>query len=79
MRHDRPESKHWRRFAADFIWCRSNPILADMARCAALRELAAVGAPVWLAPGMVHAKAVLIDEDLALVGAPPTWMKEACF
>ncbi len=48
---------------------RSNHRLADMARGRALRDLAAAGAQVWLAPAMVHAKAVLIDDDLALVGS----------
>ena len=48
---------------------RSNHRLADIARHAALRELAAAGARVWLASAMVHAKAVLIDDDLALVGS----------
>lgn len=48
---------------------RSNHRLADWARERALRELAAAGAQVWLAPGMVHAKAVLVDDDLALSGS----------
>ena len=48
---------------------KSNHRLADIARVPALRELAAAGARVWLAPGMMHAKAVLIDDGLALVGS----------
>ena len=48
---------------------RSNHRLADLARHTALRDLVAVGARVWLVPDMVHAKAVLIDDDLALVGS----------
>lgn len=48
---------------------RSNHRLADIARERALRELAAAGAQVWLAPTMVHAKAVLVDDDMALVGS----------
>ncbi len=48
---------------------KSNHHLADIARAPALRELAAAGAKIWLAPGMMHAKAVLIDEGLALVGS----------
>ena len=48
---------------------RSNHRLADIARERALRQLAAAGAQVWLAPAMVHAKAVLIDDDLALAGS----------
>ena len=47
----------------------SNHRLADIARRSALRELAAAGASIWLAPAMIHAKAVLIDHDLALVGS----------
>jgi len=48
---------------------RSNHRLADLARHAALRELAAAGGRIWLAPTMVHAKAVVIDANLALVGS----------
>lgn len=47
----------------------SNHWLADTARERALRELTAAGAQVWLSPAMVHAKAVLIDDDLALAGS----------
>ncbi len=48
---------------------RSNHRLADMARPAALRELAAAGASVWLVDTMIHAKAVVIDSELALAGS----------
>ena len=48
---------------------RSNHRLADMARPAALREMSAAGARIWLADGMVHAKAIVIDSDLALSGS----------
>jgi cardiolipin synthase len=48
---------------------RSNHRLADWARERALRQLAAAGARVWLARGMVHAKAVLIDDQMALNGS----------
>ena len=48
---------------------KSNHHLADIARAPALRELAAAGAKVWLVSGMMHAKAVLIDDGLALVGS----------
>ena len=48
---------------------RSNHRLADMARPAALRELSAAGAQVWLLETMVHAKAVVIDSELALAGS----------
>lgn len=49
--------------------CKSNHLLADLARHAALRELASAGARVWLSPDMVHAKAALFDNELALVGS----------
>ena len=48
---------------------RSNHRLADFARHRGLRELVAAGARVWLHPRMVHAKAVVVDEELALVGS----------
>ena len=48
---------------------RSNHRVADWARERALRQLVAAGAQVWLAPGMLHAKAVLIDDELALCGS----------
>ena len=48
---------------------RSNHHLADFARHRALRDLVSVGARVWLHPRMVHAKAVLIDDELALAGS----------
>lgn len=51
------------------IPARSNHRLADIARHTALRELAASGAQIWMSPYMVHAKAVLIDDDMALVGS----------
>ncbi|PUE36049.1 phosphatidylserine/phosphatidylglycerophosphate/cardiolipin synthase family protein [Limnohabitans sp. Jir72] len=48
---------------------KSNHRLADMARHAALRELTAAGARVWLTPEMIHAKAVVIDDELAMAGS----------
>ena len=48
---------------------RSNHRLADWARERALRQLVAAGAQVWLAPGMLHAKAVVMDDELALCGS----------
>src|SRR6266571_663945 len=48
---------------------RSNHRLADLARPRALRELAGAGAKVWLLPGMIHAKAVVIDSSIALAGS----------
>jgi cardiolipin synthase len=46
----------------------SNHRLADFARHRSLRALANAGVRVWLAPHMLHAKAAIIDEALALVG-----------
>jgi cardiolipin synthase len=51
------------------IPARSNHRLADWARERALRELAAAGAQVYLFPDMIHAKAVIIDDNLALCGS----------
>ena len=34
-----------------------------------MRELLAAGARVWLHPKMLHAKAVIVDDELALVGS----------
>ncbi|MDE2401693.1 MAG: PLDc N-terminal domain-containing protein [Burkholderiales bacterium] len=48
---------------------RSNHRLADWARERALRTLADAGATVLLHPTMVHAKAVIIDDQLALCGS----------
>jgi cardiolipin synthase len=48
---------------------RSNHRLADIARERPMRELAAAGARLWLVPGMVHAKAIVIDEHMAMVGS----------
>jgi cardiolipin synthase len=59
-----------RGIAVDLLLPRkSNHHLADIARHSALRELVAAGARVWLAPRMIHAKAILIDNELALVGS----------
>jgi len=56
--------------AVDLVLPRqSNHRLADIARHAALRELVNAGARIWLLPEMIHAKAILIDSDLALVGS----------
>ena len=48
---------------------RSNHRLADIARHRSLRVLASAGVRVWLAPHMLHAKAAIIDDVLALVGS----------
>ncbi|MCZ7561370.1 MAG: phospholipase D-like domain-containing protein [Burkholderiaceae bacterium] len=48
---------------------RSNHWMADWARERALRALAAAGAQVMLYPAMLHAKAVVVDAQLALCGS----------
>lgn len=48
---------------------RSNHRLSDLARGRAVRTLAQAGGHVWLAPRMMHAKLVVIDDDLALAGS----------
>jgi len=56
--------------AVDLVMpAKSNHLLADMARHRALRELAAAGVRVWFLPRMIHAKGVVIDDDLALAGS----------
>ena len=51
------------------IPARSNHGLADLARERALRALAEAGASVHLFPAMIHAKAAIIDDQLALCGS----------
>lgn len=48
---------------------RSNHRLADIVRHRSLRALTGAGVRVWLAPHMLHAKAAVIDDVLALVGS----------
>lgn len=48
---------------------KSNHRLADLARHAALRELAASGVRVLMTQEMIHAKAVVIDDEFALAGS----------
>jgi cardiolipin synthase len=48
---------------------RSNHRLADFARHRLLRDLVTAGGRVWMHPGMIHAKAVVIDDELALAGS----------
>jgi cardiolipin synthase len=48
---------------------RSNHLLSDLARRRALCTLAAAGGRIWLAPQMLHAKLVVVDEVLALAGS----------
>ena len=47
----------------------SNHWLADVARHVALRELCLAGGRVWMFPQMIHAKVVVIDDQLALAGS----------
>jgi cardiolipin synthase len=47
----------------------SNHRLADFARHRLLRELVGAGGRVWLYPRMIHAKVVVIDDELALSGS----------
>ncbi len=48
----------------------SNQKLADIARGTYLREMQAAGVRIHLYPkGMVHAKVIVIDDDLAIVGS----------
>ena len=47
----------------------SNHRLADIARMRALRQLVQVGGEVHLYPRMLHAKAVVVDDSLALAGS----------
>jgi cardiolipin synthase len=48
----------------------SNHILADFARSRSLRSLTEAGVTFHLLPYMVHAKAVVLDETLAVCGSP---------
>ncbi|HEY0180762.1 MAG TPA: phospholipase D-like domain-containing protein [Dokdonella sp.] len=48
---------------------RSNHRLADLARGRALRELAGAGATIRMSARMVHAKAVVFDDSLAVAGS----------
>lgn len=47
----------------------SNHHLADFVRHRALRTLVAAGGQVWQTPYMLHAKAMVIDHDLAVSGS----------
>ena len=48
---------------------RSNHRLSDLARRRALCALAGAGGRVWLAPQMLHAKLIVVDDVLALAGS----------
>ena len=51
------------------IPARSNHRLADVARSPSLRALMAAGADVRLYPRMLHAKAIIVDENVAWCGS----------
>jgi cardiolipin synthase len=51
------------------IPAKSNHRMADLVRHRALRELAQAGARIRLVPRMIHAKAVVVDDSLALAGS----------
>jgi len=56
--------------AVDILLPRSsNHHLADVARHRPLRDLAAAGARLWFTPFMLHAKVVVVDDQLALAGS----------
>ena len=49
---------------------KSNHPLTDLVRGAYLREIHQVGAKVlFYTPGMIHAKAILIDDNIAMIGS----------
>lgn len=48
---------------------KSNHTLADVARAPSLRALMAAGAQVMLYPRMLHAKAIMVDDDIAWCGS----------
>jgi cardiolipin synthase len=49
---------------------RSNHALADIARGSFLRHIQQAGGTIWqYAPAMLHAKLVIVDHDLAMVGS----------
>ena len=48
---------------------KSNHRMADLVRHRALRDLAQAGANIRLVPRMIHAKAVVVDDSLALAGS----------
>ncbi|MFT3848875.1 MAG: phospholipase D-like domain-containing protein [Propionivibrio sp.] len=47
----------------------SNHRVADFVRHRSLRDLVAAGGRVWLHPRMIHAKAIVFDDELALAGS----------
>lgn len=52
-----------------FVPDRSNHGIADVVAAPLLRELEGCGATIWRHRGMLHAKAVLVDDGLAMVGS----------
>jgi cardiolipin synthase len=51
------------------IPARSNHVLADFVRARAMRDLARAGVSFRMLPFMAHAKAVVVDDELALCGS----------
>ena len=47
----------------------SNHRLADTARHSTLREMSSAGTRVLMMLGMIHAKAIVIDDEFALTGS----------
>ena len=59
-----------RNVAVDLVLpVKSNHRMADLARHRALRELAGAGARIWLVHRMIHAKAIVVDDAIALAGS----------
>ena len=49
---------------------KSNHLLADIARSSFLRDIQRAGGTIWqYTPGMLHAKLVIVDDELAMVGS----------
>jgi len=48
---------------------KSNHQIADIARNRSIRELAAAGVNIWYLPQMIHAKAMIIDQNFAMAGS----------
>ena len=51
------------------IPAQSNHRLADLARHRSLRDLVGAGGHVWVHPRMIHAKGLVIDDELAFAGS----------
>jgi cardiolipin synthase len=58
---------------------RSNHFLADLARGSFIRDLHSVGVQIAFYPKMIHAKVVMIDQTLAIVGSANFDMRSLLF